>query len=817
MLDTLIQDARFALRLLRKSPLFTATAALSLAIGIGANTTIFSVANALLLRPLPGLAEPDRLVDIGRTDRGQGFDTVSYFYYRQVRERATTMKGVYACFLEPTAMSLGGRGEAERVYGSVVSGSFFPSLGTRPVYGRLLEDRDDETVGGHPVTVISHELWERRFSSDPNIVGQSIGLNGTSFTVIGVAPRGFQGTTLIRSDLWVTLSMIVQAVPRENQRILTERGSVWLVMGGRLKDGVTIAQAQGELNTIASALEREYPDNFRGRGLSVLRSAIVPGQIGVVAAFMGLLMAIVGLVLLIACVNVSGMMLARAVARRREIAVRLAIGAGRSRLIRQLMTEAVIVFAGGGLIGLMLSRWLTGLLMAVLPDLPAPVFVDVSTDWRVLLFAIALSLVAAIVSGLVPALQASGSDLIPALKVDSSDTGPSKLRLRNVLVVGQVTMSLLLVVAAGLFLRALQRAANIPPGFDRARVDVVSLDLSVAGFKEESGRQFVKQMLARVSAMPGIESATAAVDLPLDGGRMGLGNLWLPGAHQSDERGRIDADWNVVEPGFFRTLNIRLARGRDFTESDSSAAPRVMIVNESFARRAFPDRDPLGQRLLMEGRAGKREVTIVGIAADARVISLNGAVEPYVYVPLSQQYQSRVSLLVKTAGAASAIPQVRALIRDMNPNMPVSEALTLESVTAIGVIPQRIAASVAGTLGIVSLILTAIGIYGVTAYAVSRRTKEIGIRMALGADTSRVLRLVLRQGLVLAGIGVAIGVIVAGAGSTLLESLLFGVPGLDPLAFGGPCLLFAIVTLAATYVPARRATKVDPMIALRSE
>ncbi len=817
MLDAVIQDVRFALRLLRKSPLFTATAALSLAIGIGANTTIFSVANALLLRPLPGLAEPDRLVDIGRTDRGQGFDTVSYFYYRQVRERATTMKGVYACFLEPTAMSLGGRGEAERVYGSVVSGSFFPSLGTRPVYGRLLEDRDDVTVGGHPVTVISHELWERRFSSDPNIVGQSIVLSGTSFTVIGVTPRGFQGTTLMRSDLWVTLSMIVQAVPRETQRILTERGSVWLVMGGRLKDDVTIAQAQGELNTIASALEREYPDNFRGRGLSVLRAAVVPGQIGVVAAFLGLLMAIVGLVLLIACVNVSGMMLARAVARRREIAVRLAIGAGRSRLIRQLMTEAVIVFAAGGVMGLMLSRWLTGLLMAVLPDLPAPVFLDVTTDWRVLLFTIALSLVAAIVSGLVPALQASGSDLIPALKVDSSDTGPSKLRLRNVLVVGQVTMSLLLVVAAGLFLRALQRAANIPPGFDQTRVDVVSLDLSVAGFKDESGRQFVKQMLARISAMPGIESATAAVDLPLDGGRMGLGDLWLPGAQESAERGRIDADWNVVEPSFFRTLNIRLVRGRDFTDSDSSAAPRVMIVNESFARRAFPDRDPVGQRLLMEGRGEKREVTIVGIAADARVISLNGAVEPYVYVPLSQQYLSRVSLLVKTAGAASAIPQLRALIRDMNPNMPVSEALTLASVTAIGVIPQRIAASVAGTLGFVCLILTAIGIYGVTAYAVSRRTKEIGIRMALGADTSRVLRLVFRQGLVLAGIGVAIGVIVAGAGSTLLESLLFGVPGLDPLTFGGTCLLFAIVTLAATYVPARRATKVDPMIALRSE
>ena len=819
MIETLLQDVRFAVRLLRKSPLFTITAALSLAIGIGANTTIFSVANALLLRPLPGLAAPDRLVDLGRTQRGEGFDTVSHPYFRSVRERATTLEGVYAVRLEPSPMSLGGRGAAERVFGTVVSGNYFTVLGTRAAYGRTLEDRDDGTPGESPVTVISHELWERRFNSDPGIVGQSILLNSHPFTIVGVAPRGFQGTTLLRADLWLPISMTAAAIPRVRSG-LTERRPVWLVMGGRLKSGVSIAQAQGEMTAIAAGLVREFPEDYRDKGMAVAASALVPGRINIVAGFMGLLMVIVGLVLLIACVNVAGMMLARAAGRRREIAVRLAIGAGRGRLIRQLMTEAVIVFAAGGAIGLLLSRWLTSLLLAVLPALPFPVGLDTPTDWRVLAFAIGLSLVTALLSGLAPALQASGASLVPALKMDGMDTGPAKLRLRNAFVVGQITMSLLLVIAAGLFLRALQHAAAVQPGFDQERVDVITLDLSIAGYKpdagDDAGRTFVRDLLQRIVALPGIDSATASVDLPLDGGRMGLGAIRLPGRPEGSNN--VNADWNVSEPGLFRTLGMRLVSGRDFSSDDTRTSPRVAIVNEAFAHRTWPAEDALGQRLLVDGQDNQQDtVTVIGVAADAKLISLSDAAEPYISVPLAQQNMSRVSLLVKTSGEASAIPQVRALLRELNPNLPLTVAMPLSDVTAIGLVPQRLVASVAGSLGLVGLVLAAIGIYGVTAYAVSRRTREIGIRVALGADQGRVLRLVLRQGLILAGIGVVIGVVLAALGSTLVESLLYGVRGLDPITFAGACLLFAGVTLAATYFPARRAARIDPISALRAE
>ena len=814
MVESLVQDVRFAVRLLRKSPLFTITAALSLAIGIGANTTIFSIANALLMRPLPGLAEPERLVDLGRTTRGQGFDTVSYPYYLEVRRRSTTLDGVFAYRLEPTAMSLGGSAEPERVYGTLVSGSYFPTLGTRPALGRLLQDADDITPGGHPVVVISHELWTRRFGNDPSIVGRRVTLNSTPFTVVGVTPRGFQGTTLMEPDLWMPLSMFAEGAPRMTARMLTEPRIVWLVMGGRLRDGVGIPQAQGELSAVAAALQREFPDAYRDRGIAVARSALVPGRTGMVAAFVGLLMAIVGLVLLIACVNVTGMMLARAVARRREIAVRLAIGAGRGRLVRQLITEAVIVFAAGGVAGLMLSRWLTSLLMALLPRLPVPVAIEVTTDWRVVSFAVALSLAAAVLSALVPALHAARGDLLPALRTEGLDPGPSRMRLRHAFVVGQIAMSLLLVVVGGLFLRSLQHATSIHPGFDQQRVDVVSLDLSVGGVRTDSEAAFVRELLHRVRALSGVESAAVAWDLPLDAGRSTLGVLKHPGADRADA---IPADWNVVEPGFFETLKIRMLRGRDFSESDTGSTPRVAIVNEALARRLWPGREALGQRVVAENPEGEFELTIVGVADDARMVSLGSGAEPYVYVPMTQQSMSRISLLVRNRGDMSMVPQVRAVLRELDPTLPITEALPLRDVTAIGLVPQRVAAAVAGSLGLVGLILAAMGIYGVTAFAVSRRTREIGVRIALGADEGRVLRLVLRQAASLAGCGVAIGLILAGLGSTLLDSLLFGMRGLDPATFLGACVLFGLVTLAASYVPARRAARVNPTTALRTD
>jgi len=606
-------------------------------------------------------------------------------------------------------------------------------------------------------------------------------------------------------------------ISEAGNNIFNQRAAVWLVMGGRLKDGVTVAQANAEAQAIGANLEKEYPNENKGKNLTVVRSTLVPGEAATVGGFFGLLMIIVLLVLMIACVNLAGILLARGAARRREIAVRLAVGAGRRRLIRQLLTETTILFIAGGAAGLVLSLWLTRLLLALIPKLPMPVEMAVHTDWRVVSFGIVLSFIAAIFSGLAPALQASRADLVPALKTEGLDSGKPRLRLRNLFVIGQVTMSLMLVIVAGLFLRALEHAAAIQPGFDERRVDVVQLDFSLAGYKAETAPPFVRELIARIRLLPAVETATLSVDLPLDGGRMGMGGLRVPG--KTPPRGdSFQADWNIVEPGVFRTLKLPLVRGRDFNEGDTATAPWVAVVNEALGNQIWPGEDPLGKQMTVHDNQGKdHPVTIVGVTGNARLVWLTGNVEPYIYMPFAQRYVPRASILVRTADDRSAISEVRTLLRTLNPNLPITEAMRLSELTALGLIPQRMAASVAGTLGIVGLLLCAIGIYGVTSYSVAQRTREIGIRVALGADRRSVLRLILRQGLVLAALGTAIGVVIAAVGSTFLESLLYGVRGLDPLTFGSACVLFALVALVASYLPARRATRVDPIVALRAE
>ncbi len=818
MPEALWQDVRYGARLLRKSPLFTITAVVSLAIGIGANTTIFSVASALLLRPMPGLSDVTRLVDVGRTQNGQGFDNSSYLNYRDLRTRMTTLEGVYAARLEPQAMSLSEGGQAERVYGTIVSANFFEILGTTPHLGRLLRDEDDRALGASPFIVISHQLWERRFASDPTAVGRAIVLNGQAFTIVGVAPRGFQGTTLLKPDLWVPISMVAQASPRMSADILTNRRAVWLLMGGRLKPGVTVQQANAEAAAIGATLEREYPQDNRGKSFAVTSMALVPGRIQAVAAFIGLLMTIVGLVLLIACVNVSGMLLARAAGRRREIAVRLAIGAGRGRLIRQLITETMLLFVAAGTAGVLVTGWLTSLLIAVLPQLPVPLSVEITTDWRVLSFAAVASLIAALLAGLAPALQASRADLVSALKSEGLAAAGGRLRLRNAFVVGQVTLSLVLVVAAGLFLRALQHAASIEPGFDQQNVDVVALDLSLAGYNEKTAGPFVRDLLSRVRVLPGVDSASGAIDLPLDGGRFGLGGISVPGAKSPDgQDSDLGADWNVIESDYFRTIKLPLMLGRDFNDGDVRGAQPVAIVNEVLARRAWPGLNPIGRQLEHEGSEGTVLLTVVGVTSNAKLVTLDAEAASIIYVPFAQQDMTRLKLVVRSTDGRTTIPQIRQVLRDMNPHLPVTEAMPLSQITAVGMIPQRIAAAVAGSLGIVGLLLAGIGIYGVTAYAVSRRAREIGIRMALGADRRQVLRLVLRQALVLTCIGIVVGAALAAAASRFVESLLFGVPGLDPITFAGASGLFALMTVAASYVPARRAMRVNPVEALRAE
>jgi predicted permease len=822
MLDGCLQDVRFGVRCLRRNPLFALTAALSLAIGIGANTTIFSIASALLFKPPSGVVDSSRLVDIGRSQDGQGFDNGSYPNFLEIRSRNTTLAGVYAYRFGAEPMSLGGHDGAERIFGDMVSTNFFTVLGTKASVGRLFAEHDSEQAGAAPIAVLSHQFWKRRFNGDPAVVGQTLILNSHPFAVVGVAPDGFHGTTVLTADVWLPINMVAEVSPRRSSSILTSRESVWLVMGGRLKPGVSVKQAQGELAGIGQALEREFPNENRGKGIRVVASSPIPGNGAPVAAFLGVLLGIVGLVLAIACANVAGILLARATARRREIAVRIAIGASRWRLIRQMLIESMLLFLAGGVAGLALARVMTTLLVSLLPTLPVPLDVALALDGRAVGFTLGLSLIAAVLSGLAPALHVSRSAVVSGLKADGRG-GPERQRLRNVFVVTQVAFSIMLVIGAGLFGRALHRAAAIDPGFDPRGLELAVLDLSLGGYTADTGPAFAAELVERVRQVPGVESATLSAMIPLGNSGLGLGGLAVPGAPVAPDRRFLDADWNVVTPGYFHTMRMPLATGRDFTDGDRDGAAPVVIVNETAARRFWsgvPTEDIVGKTLLQQTGSGgapdaTRTLTVVAVARDSKYRSLGEDPRPFVYVPIAQQYVSRTTIVARATHGQRLAAEIRGLLASMNPNLPIVNAQTFEDFASLGLVPQRIAAAVSGSLGAVGLLLAAIGIYGVTAYMVSNRTREIGIRIALGAERSDAVRMVLRQGMSLTLVGAAIGLALAAAASRLLGSLLFGVAPADPLAYGGSALLVALVGLVACYVPARRATEIDPMEALR--
>jgi predicted permease len=599
--------------------------------------------------------------------------------------------------------------------------------------------------------------------------------------------------------------------------VLTDRAAGWLLFGGRLKAGVSVAQAAAELDAIGRALAREYPDQNRDTELRVLASSPIPGNSRPVAAFLSLLMGIVTLVLVIACANLTGVLLARAAARRREIAVRLAIGAGRARLVRQLLAETLMLFALGGAAGLLMARSMTSLLVSLLPTLPFPLDVSLALDRPAIVFTMGLALVAALLSGLVPALQASKSDVVSALKDDAQAAG--RLRLRHAFVVAQVALSILLVVVAGLFARALQRAGSMDPGFDPHGVELASLDLGVAGYTDITGPLFARELLDRIRRLPRVQAATIAAVLPGGFEGIGLGGVGVPGARSSNGEPFVDAVWNIVEPGYFETLRMPLVAGRDFSAADRNGTQPVAIIGEGVARRFWPGQDAVGRFMLQQSGRSSRTLLVVGVAPDPKYGSLvDGTTGRYVYVPLQQQYLRGSTLIVaRTADLHRIAGEIRAVVASMNPDLPIVTAQTAEDYSALSLVPQRVAVSISGSLGFVGLLLAAIGIYGVTAYAVTRRTREIGIRIAMGAARVDVLGMVLGQGMSLVVIGAAIGLMLAAGASRVLATLLFGIPRLDPVAFGGAATLFAAIGLAACYVPAWRATKIDPLAALRCE
>jgi putative ABC transport system permease protein len=804
-------DLRYAARMLLHSRGFTLVAVATLAVGIGANAAVFSLVNEALLRPLPGIGHPDRLVDIGGTQDGGDFDNMSYPNYADYRDRNRTLAGLAGFVLEARAVSLSEGDSALRLYATMVTGNYFSVLEVKPEVGRFFQAGEDTATATDPVVVLSHRFWQAHFHGDRGIAGRRLRINGRSVMVAGVAPERFQGTTPLAPDLWIPLHQ--WSLVRSSSGQLEDRRAVFMMALGRLRPGLGIEQVRSDLEAIARDLVREFPEENGRHGVAIVKSGLLPGPMRfAVGGFLAVMMGFVGLVLVLASFNVTGMLLVRASGRRREVAVRVALGASRWRIARQLLTEGVMLFVLGGGAGLLTAVWMRDLLLSFVPDLPVPLHLELRLDWRVIGFGLALSFLAGTLASLVPALQISHADPMIALREETG--GTRRTRMRQALVLGQTAVTLILLVCAGLFARSLQRASGIDPGFDLRNLQLVGLDLSLAGMKEPEGLAFSDQLLERVRGLPGIRSASLAWDLPLDGAGSGLGGVRSE-KHPDEE---LTADWNVVTPGYFANMGIPLLRGRDFSRADGSRSTRVAIVNATLARRLWPGEEALGQKLINteEGEA-PRILEVVGVARDQKYRSLGDGPRNFVFAPLTQNYLGAMTLAVRTAPGAPVVPALRALLREMNPNLPILHAQSMEEFAGIGLLPQRLAGGMALGLGLLGMLLAGTGLYSVTAFSTAQRTREIGIRMALGAERRMVLRAVLWQGMRLALAGMAVGIASALAATRWLESLLFGVSPQDPIVLAGVTVALAAVALLACYLPARRAAAVDPMSALRHE
>jgi predicted permease len=815
-LDHLRRDVGYALRSFLRAPIFTVTAVVSLAIGIGADTAIFTVANGLLLRPPAGVADPDRLVDIsGETDGDFDIEQISFPDFIDLRERATFFEDVYGYETAAAAMSLARSGGAERLYGHRVTTNYFQVLGVGAAAGRLFDPA--LTPSDSATVVLSHPFWIRQFGGDPSIVGRPITVNGRAREVIGVAARDFRGSSLVATDLWVPIDQT--SSPGSS---LLDRHAGWALARGRVKPGVSIAQAVAQVEAIGQTLQRDHPRMPRRRRFRATAAVLIPGNLSVpVAGALLLVLGFVSLVLVIACTNVAGVLLARAYARRREIAVRVALGAGRDRLIRQLLTEASLLFVMGGAAGALLARSLTSWIAGHLPALPVPIDLSLSPDGRVMAFTIGLSLVAAIACGLVPALQASNPNVIGVLKHDDPVSVCGRGQWRQALVVAQVAFSIVLIAGASVFIRALQKATSIERGFELANIEAAAIDLGLANYTPETASRFVRDLVQRVRAVPGVEQASAAASLPTSDAA-GLGPLTHPEAAPGDRTSFFHATSDAVEPGYFATLGIPLRAGRDFDRGDVQGAPVVAIVSEEAARRFWPGESPIGKVVLHHparifGRTddGPTTLRIVGVVGDTR--TRLQAPRPQVYLSLQQQHVPAFHLLARSSGGRRLSNEIRAVLTSMDPNVPILTAQTLEEAAAFSLVPQRLAAAVSTALGGVGLLLAALGLYGVTAFVVVARTREIGVRIALGAARADVIGMVLRQGMMLVAAGVSIGLALAGASLRALRHVVAGIPPIDPIGFAMATTLFVAVALLACYVPAQRASQLRPVAALKYE
>jgi len=813
MIETTLQDLRFGLRMLRRSPGFSLLAILCLTLGIGANAAVFSWVEGILFRPYPLVSHQEQLLALTGTARGESGPTgISWPDLLDLERSSTLIDSFIVNKIMGTTLRVGDR--AERMTGSIVSANYFDAIGVHPILGRGFESGEDVGRNAHPVTVISYQLWKGKYKRDPQIIGKTERLNGVIHTIVGVEPEGFYGTFVgWAMQFWVPASM--EEIFEAGGYKLEDRGARWIEAYVRLKPGATQAQAQAQISAAAKRLEAEYPETNRGRGIELWPLWQTPfNNAGTLLPTLEIMITVVVFVLLIACANVGNLLLVRSFARRHEMTVRLAIGAGRGRLLKQLFTEGVILSAIGAGAGLLVAHWCRHALVLLFParggvamHLPGEI------DWRVLALSAGVSVIATLLLGLVPAMQTGKIDLAGALKSDSAGVvgGGGKAWVRSGLVVVQVSLSFVLLVGAGLLLQSLQRIRNTSPGFSTRGVMVTAVDLVSAGYDVQRAQNFQDELLDRVKALPGVESAAFARMTPLSYGSFSSTPIAVDGYQPTPEE-QPTAQYNEVGPDYFRTMGIPLVSGREFTRADDEKAALVAVVNETMAAHYWRDRNPIGERLQVKGRW----MQVVGVAKDSKYQSVREAPMPFFYVSRRQNFSRGGGLHIRTPLSPETMATVLGReVHALDPDLALYEVITLQEQVDRSTSPQQVAVTLVGVLGGLALLLAVIGLYGVMSYAVSQSARELGLRMALGAGASNLLRLVMKRGLALTAGGVALGAAVALGLTRLLGNLLYNVSPRDPLAFGSAFLVMTIAALAACLLPAWRATRTDPVQALR--
>jgi predicted permease len=817
--DTLWQDVKYGARAWLRTPGFSLIVILTLAFGIGANAIAFSVINTLFLNPLP-VDRPTALVTVRTIDEGARSNdalAISHLNLKDARERNQVFENL-AGYSSPTMLTLLEGDTPQRLFGELVTGNYFETLGVHPIAGRTFLPEEDATPGSAPVVVLAYAAWQRRFAGSPHIVGRTLRINGVAFSVIGVAPEGFKGVTAVFGpDVWIPAMMAEVVLPAQMRDWLRNPSALAFRGVARLRSGVSVAQAGANVATIGAALERERPDANRGRSLAVeplTRAALLSAGSMSAASISLALLIIPALMLLIACSNVAHLLLARAASRRHEIAVRLALGSGRRRLLRQLLTESGLLAGVSGLVGFALAYAGAHALWSFRPAEVAGNLIDLDIDSTVLLFTLVVSLMTGIIFGLVPAWQSTRTNVVGALKDDARSGGQRRrgLTIGKTLMIGQVALSLVSLVAAGLLLRSLQQAYLVDPGFETRNMGIALMSPGQAGYTRPQSEQFYREVRARVSTIPGVVSATWATAMPLFS--RPSQSLTIEGREERERTNAIMTIANAIDVDYFRTTGVVVTGGRDFTEADRDEAPPVVIVNETLAARAWPGRDPIGQRLRLGGDNVVRQV--VGVAKTVSYQALGESPQPCVYLPLRQYFSDAAVLYVRTdRDPAGIMSTVQRDVRGLDSHIEIGDVRTIQTVIQQSLFSATVGVGLLALFGLVALGLASLGLYGAMAHAARQQQREIGVRMALGARQLAVLRLVLRQGLTLVGIGLLFGAGASIAVGQLLSGMLFGVTAVDPVSLVGASVVLALVATVACYLPARRASRLDPITALR--